>query len=442
MQVKVFEAQDMRSALEKVKGELGPEALILSTRSIQKKKFGFSGKPWIEVTAAVDGSKGQEELTPAPEQGRDTGSKADSDKVREARDRTYTRKGTFEEVLDNSGPKPLTPDRSSQDGGLYQELREMRQSFQGLVREFSEAKGRWARDRTPPGDAPAGQDFGLGESGQRIWSELSALGLGTEFLQLFFELQKDNLKGAAQEGENSLDRHLEQSIAGMIKIQNPASGLLDGQKRLSFIGPTGVGKTTTLAKVAANYLMAGGKRLVLASIDNYRIAAIEQLKIYGQIMNVPVEVARSPEQLQEIFARHQDKDLILVDTAGRNPRDEMGQQELAEFLDPTLQTENHLVLSATTRESDLFSVIDRFAHLKLQGLAFTKLDECDFLGQILNVQIKAGYPLSFLTNGQKVPEDILPPEPGQLAAMILNRNEVDEKWNIEETGIRPEPSVH
>lgn len=420
MQVKVFKAQDIRSALEKVKAELGPEALILSTRTIQKNAFGFSGKPGIEVTAAVDGSLGSEgsptEQNSTNQQGaqRDTRAGHTLEKGQ-----TYSKNGHFQQVLEEREQPPKHQSSHGADPNLYQELQEMKQSFQGLVQEFSKVKGKWTQQGPGSGSGLVDPDIGHADFGNRVLQELSACGLGTEFLNLLFEAQKKNMEYAAREGPDNIDAHLEKFLSEMITVKDPLAGAWTGQKRLCFIGPTGVGKTTTLAKVAANFLLGGGKRILLATIDNYRIAAVEQLKIYGQIMNVPVEVARSPEQLQEIFLRHRDKDLILVDTAGRNPKDEVSQEELAAFLDPGLRTENHLVLSSTTGQSDLCAVVERFEHLTLHGLVFTKLDECDLLGRILNVQIQAGYPLSFLTNGQKVPEDLLPPEARQLAGMIL-----------------------
>ncbi|MFW6054757.1 MAG: hypothetical protein ACOC9D_02540, partial [Thermodesulfobacteriota bacterium] len=242
MQVKVFEAQDMRSALEKVKGELGPEALILSTRSIQKKKLGFPGKPWIEVTAAVDGSQDPEESSPDSGYGPNFGPEPGVQVQPRKTDRTYSRNGNFEDLLANSGHDPLNAGRPVEDRGLFQELREMKQSFQGLVREFSEVRGKWAKERSSLGPGPQCQDFGLGDFGQKIWTGLSALGLGAEFLELFAERQKASLEFAVQKTPDGLEEHLEQSIAGMIRLENPVSIPLDGQKRLSFIGPTGVGK--------------------------------------------------------------------------------------------------------------------------------------------------------------------------------------------------------
>jgi len=440
MQVKVFEAEDMRSALEKVKAALGPEALILSTRNIAGNKFGFSAKSRIEVTAAVDGDG--ERPSKGAESSQGQGMKRRS---RPAGNSGRSTNGSFfETVLDDT--QPTARDRGAKEPAaddLYAELRQMRQSFQGLAQEFAEVKGKWHKQWQPTSFADFGQNVDKGAAGSRDLSELHDLGIGAQALQVFAEAMD---KQSAAEPTDSADLDPEDFLAHLIaetmELADPLPRCLNERRRLAFIGPTGVGKTTTIAKVAANYMLAGGGKVVLATIDNYRIAAVEQLKIYGRIMNLPVEVARSPEQLREIFERHREADLILVDTAGRSPMDDMRQEELAAFLPPDLPVENHLVLSATTREGDNYTVIDRFAHLKLHGLVLTKLDECALLGQIANIGIQGGVPLSFLTNGQKVPEDLLAPDPRQIAKMILKRNEVAGTWNFKETETRPEHCVH
>ena len=318
----------------------------------------------------------------------------------------------------------------------------MRESFQGLAQEFAAVKGTWRKQwlAAPSGDRS--REFDTENGDNQTLAELSGRGIGAEALELFAAMmaQESPDGDAAGSPADTADPagRLADLIAGTMAFANPFPQCLNERRRLAFIGPTGVGKTTTIAKVAANYMLAGGGKVVLATIDNYRIAAVEQLKIYGRIMNLPVEVARSPEQLREIFERHRDADLILVDTAGRSPLDDIRQEELAAFLPPELPVENHLVLSAATREEDNFNVIERFSHLSLHGLVLTKLDECEMLGQIVNIGTRGEVPLSFLTNGQKVPEDLLAPDPRQIAKMIFNRNEVAATWNIKETGTRPE----
>jgi len=451
----VFEAEDMRSALEKVKQALGPEALILSTRSIAKGRFGMTSKNRIEVTAAVDGG----------------GEAKDSQTAAAPRNpsRTpagYNRGAYFETLLDETSAQAEAGQgrngrekaaasksgnaRTEDAGSLYEELRQMRQSFQGLARELAQVKSSWPKAGVSGASGRDGRDFEDGAATDQARARLApfhGLGIHEAVLEQFAGiLTEGRADDAAQTSEAAETDDPVTLLAGVlaetIRFDDLLAAPWQGQKRMALIGPTGVGKTTSIAKVAANYMLSGGRKVVLATIDNYRIAAVEQLKIYGRIMNMPVEVARAPAELSEIFNRHADADLILVDTAGRSPRDDMRQQELAVFLDPALGIENHLVLSATTGETELYTVIDRFAHLNLHGLVVTKLDECDFPGQIVNLGVQGGYPLSLLTNGQKVPEDLLPSEPREVAKEILNRDEVVEKWNMEETETRPERCAH
>jgi flagellar biosynthesis protein FlhF len=431
MQVKVYEAPNMRSALEKVKKELGPEALILSSRNIYKNKLGVLGKPWIEVVAAVDGHVEQKKDNPLREnissEGGDT-----NGSLHQIQENLgpYKKKGSFKELFEKSSQVSTTgmiPEKTGGEESILYEMRQMKECFDGLKHEISEMKSQWRKQSFCTRFNKNSQNFDPNKTNKKFLTELDGLGLGPEALQVLVELIEEKKRNSNKNGIESPDSLLEQVIAEVISIVNPLHGRWKRQKRISFIGPTGVGKTTTIAKVAANYLINCGKKVALATIDNYRIAAVEQLKIYGQIMNIPVETANTPQKLKDIFERHQDKDLILVDTAGRSPKDDLSLQELAGFLDPALQIENHLVLSATTRESELYSVIDKFQNIELHGLVYTKLDECDLLGSILNVQLRAGYPVSFLTNGQKVPEDLLQAEPHHIARMILHRNGVTEK---------------
>ncbi len=444
MQVKVFKAEDMRSALEKVKKSLGPEALILSTRTISRGRLGLSGKSGIEVTAAVDPdldearvSSGGGGYTHPPDPGSCSGrSRAAEGRGEQAADAGLDA-GNFDSVLCSfSGGSEENRGEHEQESELFRELREIKRSFRDLASEFSEVRGNWVKQLLEAG--PGGESCGNAACtlDARVLSELCELGVDSRVLRMFAESAGSRAEASTRNGEQGLEHLLEEFISGALKLEDPISGSWEGQKRLAFIGPTGVGKTTTMAKVAADYLFRKGGRLVLATIDNYRIAAAEQLKIYGRIMNVPVEVARSPEDLSGIFRRHRDADLILVDTAGRSPRSESGQKELAGFLGPETGTENYLLLSATTRQGDLYSVIERFSHVGLRGLIVTKLDECDQPGQVLNLGLHSGHCLSFLTNGQKVPEDLIRPEPYWFARTILNRDEVAHKWITRETGIR------
>jgi flagellar biosynthesis protein FlhF len=161
----------------------------------------------------------------------------------------------------------------------------------------------------------------------------------------------------------------------------------------------------------------------MITIDTYRIAAVEQLKVYGEIMHLPVDVVITPEQLEQAIARHSDKELILIDTAGRSPRDSYCIDELASFLAPELHIDKHLVLSAGTRENELLDTIERFSTLEINNTIFTKIDECSSLGILLNTQIQNSSPLSYVTNGQRVPEDLLEISPKLVAELIMSQHE-------------------
>jgi len=223
---------------------------------------------------------------------------------------------------------------------------------------------------------------------------------------------------------------LSHTVAGLVQTTGTLWKPGDPQKRISLIGATGVGKTTTIAKLAAEAITQSGARVALVTIDTYRIAAVEQLKVYGEIMGLPVEVVLSPEQLQEAFRRHRDKDLILIDTAGRSPRDNARIDELNEFLGQDSDVENCLVLSATTEERLQQKTLKSFNRLPISRLIFTKLDESDRCGSLINIPIRSNLPLAYLTNGQQVPEDLILAEPQVVADLVMVNKEEERRFAV------------
>ena len=157
----------------------------------------------------------------------------------------------------------------------------------------------------------------------------------------------------------------------------------------------------------------------LITADTYRISAVEQLKKYAEILGLPVEVVYSAADLKKAIARHRSKDFVLVDTAGRSQYNEFQMEELTSLLAAYARMEKHLVISATTKEQDAVQIIERFAPCKPDCIIFTKMDETQTFGMVPNLLANRGLPLSFLSNGQSVPDDIIPATAERLAELLL-----------------------
>jgi flagellar biosynthesis protein FlhF len=213
---------------------------------------------------------------------------------------------------------------------------------------------------------------------------------------------------------------LARRIEAMLPVAGPIRPARTGEPRLiALVGPTGVGKTTTIAKLAANLRLREHLAVGLITIDTYRIAAVEQLKTYARIIDVPIEVAMTPRQLEDAVARMGDQDVILIDTAGRSQRDEAKINELRRFFDAVQPDEVHLVLSSACSEKALFDTVRRFRPLDINRVIFTKLDEAIGFGVMLACLQRAEAGLSYVTTGQDVPDDIQVGERKALAQLIL-----------------------
>lgn len=212
---------------------------------------------------------------------------------------------------------------------------------------------------------------------------------------------------------------LEKYVRKAIRIANGITLYSDKPKIVALIGPTGVGKTTTLAKIAAKFVLEEGAKVALITADTYRISAVEQLKTYSDILGLPLEIVYNPQALQEAIEKHRDKQLILLDTAGRSQYNAYQMKELSELLNIDADIEKHLVMSATTKTSDGLELLDNFSLCKPDRVIFTKVDETKTHGIILNILHRRKAALSYLTNGQSVPDDIEPASIEKLAELLL-----------------------
>lgn len=198
-----------------------------------------------------------------------------------------------------------------------------------------------------------------------------------------------------------------------------------GAKVIYFIGPTGVGKTTTLAKLASLLSVIDNKKIALFTADTYRIAATDQLKMYANILGTPFHIIYTTDELVDNYEKYKDYDYILVDTAGHSHHNEEQKSNMNEFvhmLDGKAESEVFLVLSATTKYKDLISISDAYSAITGFKLIFTKLDETDSYGNLLNVRMHTGAPMSYVTCGQNVPDDIDKFDPQETVRKLLGGN--------------------
>ena len=366
MQIKRFEAKNMSQALKLVKQELGPEAVILSARSSIYKKglLGSFNKKGVEVTAAVDTQyRNQIKVNP---------------KNRSAQDRRNY--------------------RSRSDADLFNQ---MSKSFRSPIWPQRPIKHRAPTDSM-------GLVFSSEKSDTRhpLHVSLTSQGLREELVTEMIS----ELKPVIDPCRNSRIDLTGNHIADLLDKKGVSAAPLKLDKNAckiaAFIGQSGVGKTTTVAKLTAQYALEKNKRVTLFTTDDYRIAAAEQLKIYAKIIRVPLEMTFTPRDLKQALVRHKNQDLILIDTPAIGLQDESGLDCIKQIVDMIPFIEIHLILSAISKEKDLIATFERLKSIPISRLVFTKLDESVCYGNLINQLIRTQIPVSYLTNGQAVPEDI------------------------------------
>ena len=192
-------------------------------------------------------------------------------------------------------------------------------------------------------------------------------------------------------------------------------------KIVFFMGPTGVGKTTTIAKLSSKLMLEEKKKIAIFTADTYRIAAVEQIKTYANILTIPVEVVYETKDVEKFLPKYKDYDYILVDTAGRSHKKQEQVDDLKALFDAFSKYNilTYLVLSATTKYKDLQKITSLYKDISEYGLIFTKLDETDAIGNILNVKLDTGMPLAYISYGQNVPDDIEIMNPQIIAKQVL-----------------------
>lgn len=359
MKVRSYIADSVQEAMGQVKTELGRDAVILHTRRFRKGGFlGFFSHEKVEIMAAVDSVPAVEKQMPKL---------------------TIVEQPVEENAL-----------------AMQLELANMRKMIEQVLIKLPDSNSQ------------------VSPFLELLLKNDVDLPIANKLLQGFTENQMLSSQGSL------LTRHL--LIERVMNYFRKVAGIELNQsncKTVALIGPTGVGKTTTVAKLAADFALKQGYKVALITADTYRIAAVDQLKTYADIIGLPLNIVYSPDELKAAIYRNQDKNLILVDTAGRSPDNSVHLTELQALLavDPAIET--YLVLSTTTKYKDAVEIVNKFSACSPQKFLFTKADESTNIGTIFNLLYLFPTTLSYITTGQNVPDDIELANPEKLANLLL-----------------------
>lgn len=416
MKIKTYTAPQLSEALAHIKKELGAEALILSTKELEVK--GRPGSPptiTYEVMAASDTEeKFSRSAPPRP---------SPAAPVKQAMRRAYAqppaRPQSPKEALSGRrapeaapapAPQGARPSPAVQEEGLDNLFRRELQELKRLVRWSAQSvPGARMRISDPEADA--------------LFVQLIANDVDESLARrIIAEAQEWCHQGRAGQALDDAARHvLRRSISVAPIAENSATRVV-----AAMLGPTGVGKTTTIAKVAARFALELGKKTMLITLDTYRIGAAEQLKVYTELIGLPLCVAATPQELDAALTMNTDAEIVLIDTVGRAHSRLEQMEDLAAYFRDHNAIEKHLVLSLATKPLDLHEIINSFERFGTNKLLFTKLDETLTTGAAANELFRLRKPLSYLTCGQNVPQDIQIPTPDSVAELIIAKEITEE----------------
>jgi flagellar biosynthesis protein FlhF len=381
MQVKRYEVANVQEALGRIKNDLGPDAIVLSTKTI------VNSRPrLIEVIAAADRDEGNR-----PERTSASGGRPDP-----AREGMAERGADFGRQIQEI--KEILA-AMHQTQRIHEELAELKEGMNALFHVLG------LREKYRENDVVS-----------KFYRHLIGNGVSkTKTAKIIGMIQRDPRFFKIRNYEE-LVLVAEQCLADSLSRPRPDRG---GKRLKALVGPTGVGKTTTLAKLAARYKIDEKKKTGLITTDTYRIAAVEQLKVYAKILGVPLYVAGDIESFAKSLRALADHDVVLVDTPGKSPGDAEYLQRLKEMFSHQESLDVHLLLSSTASRESLLAAAERYRVLKYDRIALTKLDECRSFGTLYDVLDQTGAPVSYVTNGQNVPQDIEEVSAREMAKLII-----------------------
>lgn len=367
MLIKRYLVKNMNEALTRIRHELGKSAVIISQRKVRKKGIlGFFEPKMIEVTAAVENSDSSKEdfKETKVEDSINSIKKVMEDTIKEKENTSF--KSLVKENLEKNDIK-LQKD----DDELNKEINEMKNLLNTVIKNTTKE-----------------------EKEDVILEIIEELDIDKEFIPKILE----KLEGIKEEDRI---KKLKEIILSEIDLSTE-----DIKGNIVLVGPTGVGKTTTIAKLAGKLSLKENKKVGLITVDTYRIGAVEQLRTYAEIMNIPFKVVINTKDMEEAIEEMKDLDVVLIDSTGRSSKNVMQISELRALIEKTKADNINLVISATTKNKDIKAIVDGYNTLSYDKIIVTKLDETSSYGSIYNISKRANKPIRFLTIGQNVPDDI------------------------------------
>ena len=425
MTINKFQGKTEEEALEKAKSEMGQGLVIMNVKVVKPKGlFGFLKTPYYEVTAAMEDKEQTVMATPASGTHRSINLAADEqidlpkpeaiqpeavrkvvppvEPISEAARAVGDILSAHEALKQPESAKTVA---ISDTDMIEERLENLQQFLEKKLTDDASSNG------TPNGTDAVSPKDEANEESVRIFRMLYRTLLDNEVDEVYINQLLDDVMKVARKG-SSMDFILSHVYQKMIlKFGNPHVITVKGKdpQIAFFIGPTGVGKTTTIAKIASKFKVEQGKKVAFLTADTYRISATEQLRTYANILDAPLTVIYAPEELPAAVDKLSDYDLIFVDTAGFSHKNEMQREDtkkLFQMLGTQYQTIVYLVLSSTTKYRDLKEICDMYRSISDYSLIFTKLDETSAYGNLLNIKLYADADISYTTNGQNVPDDI------------------------------------
>lgn len=427
--VRTFRAANMQAALDLVREEMGGEAVILHTCQTSKRRL----LPWrkpveaVEITAGL-GVNVQHRATKMTVGAGVATAPPATQKMQSINtkrlDGNSSHDGVMLEISSASRAieRPLI-DRSLRQGNHpgnravqpasspdpTAQFAEKLESIQKMLNELGRSSTLRKADEIP------GELFSL-------YTELIDADVEDDVARGLIGQLKQHGSPKQLKDVNAARSLLTALVESEIRCSDPIVATPGKQKVVALVGTTGVGKTTTIAKLAANFRLRDGMKMGLVTVDTYRIAAVEQLRTYAEIIDLPMKVVTSPPEMRRAIDELAGLDLILIDTAGRSPRDDLQIQELKSLLAEANVDEVHLVLSLTSSVRSLLATAERFGVANATSLILTKLDEAVGLGSLLSLVRQVDLPISYVTTGQDVPDDIEPARAARLARLVLGQD--------------------